>query len=91
LSHVRVARVDHIGEWHVDLAFFLILGKLGSYPISPLWRFFRDLRAIHHIGLVSKHRRIASCNTGKGTIPVKNACLAPLTISASSEVLARSV
>src|SRR5262245_29773133 len=23
-------------EWHVDLAFFLNLGKLGSYPVSPL-------------------------------------------------------
>ena len=25
----------HIAEWHVDLAFFLILGKLGSYLVSP--------------------------------------------------------
>jgi putative SOS response-associated peptidase YedK len=35
-----------IDEWHVDPAFFLILGKLGSYRASPVWRLFRDLRAI---------------------------------------------
>src|SRR5437868_4836166 len=29
-------RVGHLGEWHVDLAFFLNLGKLGSHPVSPL-------------------------------------------------------
>src|SRR5215831_2451356 len=25
-----------LDEWHLDLAFFLNLGKLGSYPVSPL-------------------------------------------------------
>jgi hypothetical protein len=35
-----VARVGHIDEWHVDLAFFLILGKVGNYPASPCDDFF---------------------------------------------------
>jgi hypothetical protein len=26
----------HIDEWHLDLAVFFILGKLGSYRASPL-------------------------------------------------------
>jgi hypothetical protein len=44
-------------EWHVDLPFFLILGRLGSYPVSPLSRFFRDLRAIR----VSDRRAQVKC------------------------------
>lgn len=28
--------VGRCDEWHVDPAFFLILGKRGNYPASPL-------------------------------------------------------
>jgi hypothetical protein len=31
-SALGIARVGRIGEWHVDFAFCLNLGKLGSYP-----------------------------------------------------------
>jgi hypothetical protein len=33
---LNAARFGPIDEWHLDLAFFLNLGKLGSYPVSPL-------------------------------------------------------
>jgi hypothetical protein len=36
LSIMSLARGGRCLEWHVDLVFFSILGKLGSYPIHPL-------------------------------------------------------
>jgi hypothetical protein len=35
-SALRLARACRGDEWHVDLSFFVILGKLGSYPASPV-------------------------------------------------------
>lgn len=47
--YADIARVGHIDEWYLDLAFLLILGRLGCYPVSPLRRVFRDLSAIRPI------------------------------------------